>query len=223
MSTQLFETLFLVNNIPEIAGILQVRDMIKSYALQGDWYMNEATKFGQRFKKVNQAIRRAYSRKNPITYYTYNYYNLINETNEKEQQQEWTFGFDSLNNRGVDNIKEHLQIHSASCYICGEYIQGYSQTISRLPYCNCPHNDDDEIPPLEDIDDLDHPINHDWHDDEYQQYWEDYWYHYNLDLYNTYNEDGYHDNDYYELNGYNNVLNIAFEAGNQGSPETPLP
>ena len=56
MSTQLFETLFLVNNIPEIAGILQVRDMIKSYALQGDWYMNEATKFGQRFKKINFGI-----------------------------------------------------------------------------------------------------------------------------------------------------------------------
>lgn len=183
MSTQFYEKVFLVDNIPQIEGIQQVRDMIKSFVYTGDWYMNKAKEFSERFKKVNRSIRRAYSRNNPISIY---YTTHPVDTNGL---QEWKFGFNSCN----DDRVEHIQINSANCYICGEYIEGYSLVTTNLPYCTCLHNqedDEEEIP--------DEPI-YNWTEAEYQQYWNDYYYNYDLSI-NTYNDD-----EYYNLNGYENL------------------
>jgi len=149
-TTAFYEQLFLVNNIPDIEGILQVRDMIKSYAYSDDYHMIKAKEFAERFKYVNQTIRNAYSRKNPISIYThYNEETIVFEI----PQQEWDFGFDSVNNNGVEN----LQLHSSNCYLCGEYLQGYSFHTSNIRYCNCQHNN--ELPDFLDlIEDEEFPI-----------------------------------------------------------------
>ena len=187
MTSQFYERLFLVDNIPEIAGIQQVRDMIKEYAYTGDFYMNKAKEFAERFKSVNSTIRRAYSRNNPILFYMneiYLYHQNINK------HQEWKFGFNSCN----DNNEEHIQINSANCYICGEYIEGYSFVTTNLSYCTCQHNQEvveEEIP--------DEPI-YNWTEQEYQQYWDDYWYQYDLDITNTYQDD-----EFYNFNGFENI------------------
>jgi len=182
MSTQIYEKLFLVNNIPKIEGMYQVRDMIKSFVYTGDWYMNKAKEFSERFKRVNRSIRRAYSRNNPISLY------FTTHPVDITGIQEWKFGFNSCNDGGV----EHIQINSANCYICGEYIQGYSLVTTNLSYCTCLHNqendEEEEIP--------DEPI-YNWTEEEYQQYWDDFWYHYDLDMTNT-----FHNDEYYQWNGY---------------------
>ena len=187
----LYENLFLVNNIPQIAGIFEARDIIKAYAYTDDWNMNKAYEFAEKFKNVNNAIRRAYSRKNPISYFMY-----INYSEDPVftgiHQQEWTFGFDSMNNTTLDNYdetEESLQMTSSNCYICGEYLQGYSLQLHNIKYCNCQHNN--ELPSfLEDFgidptEDFGFPFQNDLYEQEYQQYWQDYSYHYEIDFNNN--------------------------------------
>jgi hypothetical protein len=174
MSSKIYEQLFLVNNIPQIAGIFQVRDMIKSFVYTGEWYMNKAKEFAKRFKLVNETIRRAYSRNNPISIYmnqVYLYHQNINK------QQEWKFGFNSNND---DNV-EHLQLNSANCYVCGEYIEEYSLVRTNLSYCTCQHNQEDFDILLETNEEINN-----WTQEEYQQYWDDYWYYYDLDTSNSF-------------------------------------
>ena len=218
MSTQFFEQVFLVNNIPAISGIFEAQDIIKRYVFTGDYYMNKAKEFAEKFKNVNNAIRRAYSRKNPISYYMY-----INYNEDPEfigiHQQEWTFGFDSLNNTGsefYDETEETLQLTSSNCYICGEYLQGYSLEVHNIPYCNCQHNN--ELPELEEYQilpphDFEVPFQNISLEQEYQQFWQDYWYQYEVDLNNIIINDidnnivndidnEYHDEDFYNINGY---------------------
>ena len=227
MSAQFFEQVFLVNNIPEIAGIFEAQDMIKRYVYTGEWYMEKACEFAERFKYVNDAIRRAYSRNNPISCYMYINYNEDPVFNGLHQQ-EWTFGYDSLNNTATeicDGTEETIQITSSNCYLCGEYMQGYSLQVHNIRYCNCQHNN--EVPDFEDFEDLyivppgqdlEAPIQDDLYEQEYQQYWQDYWYQYELDLNNDFAheiENDYHNDEYYNLHGYENTnLVNVIEANN---------
>ena len=124
MSTQVYEQVFLVNNIPAISGIFEAQDIIKKYVLTGDWYMSEARKFAEKFKFVNETIRRAYSRNTS----TRDLSNII-------ANQFWEFGFDFHNNNNV----EKMFMFSANCCVCGEYVREYIQNRKIKP-CNCPHN-----------------------------------------------------------------------------------
>ena len=126
MSTQVYEQVFLVNNIPEIAGIFEAQDIIKRYVLTGDWYMSEAKQFSEKFKFVNETIRRAYSRNTSKR-----------DTTDIMASQFWEFGYDMHNNNGV----EKLFIFAANCCVCGEY-PSECNGHRKIPFCNCSHNQD---------------------------------------------------------------------------------
>ena len=145
MSTQLYEKLFLVNNIPKIEGILQVRDMIKGYAYIGDMYMNLARNFSIKFKLVNIAIRQAYSNNNPkkcqccresiesnihgeVWFFAYDRY-------KRGTNKNCEIGYEIINGELIYHIEE-LRLEAKNCYICGEYIYN-STSSSNLPFCSC--------------------------------------------------------------------------------------
>ena len=146
MSTQVYEKLFLVNNIPKIEGILQVRDMIKGYAYTDDMYMIRdmklAKKFSKKFKHVHMAIHQAYSRTNPVNC------ECCREYRENDIHKEhWIFGYDRYDLDEVKNCDlvdcrenvyhiEQLQLEATNCYICGEYITS-STSFSTLEFCSC--------------------------------------------------------------------------------------
>jgi len=158
----IYERIFLVNNIPQIAGIFEVRDIIKQFVYKEDWYMNKAKEFSEKFKMVNESIRRAHC-----------FVKIKN--NIEKYNQFWEFGFDMSNDKyrenGVDKY-EKLHIYAENCFLCGEYTREY--TINKnIPTCTCSHNNIEN----------DTDIIYDWTEEEYQQYWDDYWYQYNLDLF----------------------------------------
>jgi hypothetical protein len=126
-SAQVYEQVFLVNNIPEIAGIFEARDMIKRYVLTDIWHMKKAYEFAERFKHVNETIRRAYSRNTSTR-------DMI----DRFAYQFWEFGFDMHNNNGV----EKFFIFSANCCVCGEYAREFN-IHRKMNYCECPHNQND--------------------------------------------------------------------------------
>lgn len=200
MTTHFYEQIFLVNNIPEIAGILEVRDMIKSYAYSDEYYMNKAKEFAERFKIINETIRNAYSRRNPISQYV----NYNEETTDYGiAQQEWDFGFDSVNNSGV----EFLQIHSSNCYLCGEYLQGYSLHVGNIQYCNCQHNN--ELPDLDFFEDENFPILENNVNNFDDFIWGEQMDYFMNQLFNDYNE--YNNDEYYYINGYENTIIVPLQ------------
>uniref|UniRef100_A0A6C0HTN2 Uncharacterized protein n=1 Tax=viral metagenome TaxID=1070528 RepID=A0A6C0HTN2_9ZZZZ len=147
MTTQVYEELFLVNNIPEFEGIQEVSDMIKGYAYTSEMYMIRdmelARNFAYKFKLVNYAIRQAMSRKNSDKYIE-NY----------DDEEHWGFGYERYDPYEIKNCDmgyqfingnlihhiETLQIQAVNCYICGEYV--HTDTRCKyypytLPFCNC--------------------------------------------------------------------------------------
>uniref|UniRef100_A0A6C0HUR2 Uncharacterized protein n=1 Tax=viral metagenome TaxID=1070528 RepID=A0A6C0HUR2_9ZZZZ len=121
MSTQVYEQVFLVNNIPEIAGIFEVKDMIKRYVLTHNWHMEKAYEFAEKFKFVNETIRRAISRNNSNRQHS-----------ASIADQFWEFGF------YLENEGEKIFIYSSNCCICGEYTS--FKYDSNIPTCVCSHN-----------------------------------------------------------------------------------
>jgi len=160
----LYENLFLVNNIPKIEGILQVKDIIKQYAFMDIFYMIEdmkkAKKFAEKFRYVNLAIWQAYSRNKPI--HDDIDCKVCSENKKKDiYQQSWTFGFDEEvyntypgyyqlchitdydePNKYRQYFVEKLQMMSGNCYICGEYIPHFVSHWYNIPYCSCKHNEE---------------------------------------------------------------------------------
>ena len=134
MTSQLYENLFLVDNIPEIEGNQKVKNMIKKYAYTSEMYMVLARKFSLKFILVLEAIEKAYTRKNPTNC------KCCREERENDIHEEiWTFMFDHTVEI-INDVKiyytESLSIKAKNCYICGDYI--YSNTsISNVPFCNC--------------------------------------------------------------------------------------
>ena len=151
-----YENLFLVNHIPQIEGILQVKDMIKGYAFMDVIYMmndmKDAKKHSEKFKYVNMAIWQAFSRRRPV------------DEDRDIHQQNWVFGFDEYNydhrkpdegytlceiidyevhERDMESYTEKIKMMSGNCYICGEYIPYYAEHhyYSNVPLCYCKHND----------------------------------------------------------------------------------
>jgi hypothetical protein len=169
MSTQVYEKLFLVNNIPKIEGILQVRDMIKGYAYTGEMnmirHMKRAKEYSKKFKYVNMAILQAYSRRNPIGDNHDNCTRCLNRKDFDIYKQSWSWGFDEyqynerwqhcriidfdLDNKCKEVFIEENQMISGNCYLCGEYIPYFVNHWYNIPYCCCAHNDylyhDDDI------------------------------------------------------------------------------
>ena len=171
MSTQVYEKLFLVNNIPKIEGMYQVRDLIKGYAYTGDMQMirdmKRAKEHSKKFKYVNLAIQYAYSRSNLIQdHHIKNDHDCSHCENIKKDvnQQAWVFGFDRYeydNNRSqhcyiadydvnfegkyayIKDVVyiEDIQMQGGNCYLCGESIPYYVNHWYNIPYCYCSHND----------------------------------------------------------------------------------
>ena len=170
MSTQLYEKLFLVNNIPKIEGILQVRDMIKGYAYIGEMYMARSKEHSEKFKYVHMAILQAYSRTNPMYYNNGDCIDCVKRFNFDIYKQSWSWGFDEynhidkyqhcrINHKNEEYIIEKTQMISGNCYLCGEYIPFYADCYD-IPHCHCDHND---YMYIEDDDDDD--IHDDIHDE----------------------------------------------------------
>jgi len=160
MTTQVYEKVFLVNNILAISGIFEAQDIIKRYVLTDNWHMEKAYEFAEKFKYVNETIRRAISRNTSNWQYS-----------DIMANQFWEFGFDFDNKYGV----EKLYIYGSNCYVCGEY----TRKESNIPSCICHHNeygygyhnfhDDDD-------DDTNYDV------DEYYEDYEDYIYNDNSDV-----------------------------------------
>ena len=163
MTTCVYENLFLVNNIPKIEGMYQVRDMIKNYAYIGEIYMiidmNNAKQHARIFKYVHIAIIRAYSRTNLMeckhTTSDECIYCLFLKERDPEEQS-WVWGFDRFeyedkwqhciiidddSNKYPLCFLEETQLQSANCYLCGEYIPYFVNHWYNIPYCSCQHND----------------------------------------------------------------------------------
>ena len=152
MSIQVYEKLFLVNNLPKIEGIQQVRDMIKGYAYTDDINMIRAKKYAEKFKYVHMTILQAYSRTNPIHYNHGDCIRCLKNLNFDIYKQSWCWGFDDydyndkyhhsriVNDKNQKYIIEKTQMESGNCYLCGEYIPFYANHYD-IPHCHCDHND----------------------------------------------------------------------------------
>jgi len=190
MTTKLYENLFLVNNIPQIEGILQVRDMIKGYAfmdiinMMND--MKDAEKHAEKFKYVNMAIWQAFSRRRPV------------DEDRDMYHQNWVFGFDEARyghdqekwytlcnivdydepERDMKFYTEKIKIMSGNCYVCGEYIPYYAEHYYEynIPYCFCNHNDHlymDVDSDDEEEEEEEQQHSHEEYEEEYRKYFEE--------------------------------------------------
>ena len=123
--SSLYEKVLIINHIDsKLLGILGVCDIIKQYALRGEFHAEQSLLFRDKFQHIHKLIKSALSRANANWHFS--------ETSEK-----WAFGF--TGDPGTEN--ETLQLRGTYCRLCGECKERPTQP-TNMKACVCTLHDD---------------------------------------------------------------------------------